>query len=168
MQLYVAHTVYLSHLVPVKPLGSYSNLSTPKDNELPCQEQTSHHFFCHYRVWHTFSTGCTYIYSQNDRMTGVGSDLWRSPCPTPAQVGPLTTSCPGRHQMAFEYLQGERLHTLSRQPRSVSGHPHRKIWPFFILCLNRTPCTPFCASQPVTAEYRQKKKTKHIHRGWQC
>lgn len=47
MQLYVANAVYFSHLVAVKLLGSYSNLSTPKDNELPCQEQTSHNFFCH-------------------------------------------------------------------------------------------------------------------------
>lgn len=47
MQLYVAHTVHLPHLVPLKHLGSDSNLSTPEDNELPCQEQTLHNFLCH-------------------------------------------------------------------------------------------------------------------------
>lgn len=56
MQLYVARTVYLPHSVLVKALGSYSNLSTPKDNELPCQEQT---MFSVIKECGTFSTGCT-------------------------------------------------------------------------------------------------------------
>lgn len=61
----------------------------------------------------TFSTGCTYLYSQNHRMAEVGNDLWRSPCPTPAQVGPPTTSHPGSHQMAFKFSNKEEDSTPS-------------------------------------------------------
>lgn len=115
----------------------------------------------------TFSTGCTgyrvNLYSQNHRMVEVGNDLWRSPCPTPAQAGPPTTSFPGPDQLAFEYPQGERLHTLSRQPGSVSGCPHRKIWLFFYLMSkqNSLPfllCLSLLSLSPATAEYSQKKK----------
>lgn len=118
----------------------------------------------------TSSTGCTYLYSQHHRMAEAGSDLWRSPWPTPAQVGPPTTSFPGPHQLAFKYLQGKRLHTLSRQPGSVSGHSHRKYMViFFILFLNRTPCISFCAQRFSTCHQSllsrvRKKNLKYILR----
>lgn len=116
----------------------------------------------------TFSTGCTgyrvNLYSQNHRMVEVGNDLWRSPCPTPAQAGPPTTSFPGPDQLAFEYPQGERLLPSPDNLGQCLAALTEKYGYFFILCLNRTPCLSFCAyhfsacHQPLLSIVRKKKK----------
>lgn len=71
--------------------------------------------------------------------------------------------------MVFEYLQGERLHTLSRQPGSVSGHPRRKMRAFFCLLIFKQNslhfllCSLLLNLSPVTAEYSQKKNQNKTH-----
>ena len=64
-------------------------------------------------------------------MVEVGRDLWRSFGPTPllkqGHVEGVAQDCV---QMAFEYLQGWRLHNLSGQPVPVLSHPHsEKVFP---------------------------------------
>jgi len=58
-------------------------------------------------------------------MVEVGRDPWRSFDPTPLlRQGHLEPVAQVHVQMAFEYLQGRRLHNFSSQP--VLGHPHSK------------------------------------------
>jgi len=46
------------------------------------------------------------------------------------QAGPPRAGCQGCVQMAFEYLQGWRLHNLPGQPVPVLGHPlSKKVFP---------------------------------------
>jgi len=55
-------------------------------------------------------------------MVEVGRDLWRSPDPTPfLKLGHIQQAVPDRIQVAFEYLQGRRLHSLPGQPVTVLG-----------------------------------------------
>ena len=66
--------------------------------------------------------------SQNHRMVEVGRDLWRSSGPTPVlKQGHLELVAQAHGQMAFEYLQGWRLHNLPGQPVPVFSHPHSEI-----------------------------------------
>ena len=59
-------------------------------------------------------------------MVEVGRDLWRSSCPIlPAQAGPSRASCQDRVQIAFEYLQGWRLHTISFHKVIFKGYDLR-------------------------------------------
>jgi len=58
-------------------------------------------------------------------MVDVGRDLWRSPGPTPllkkGRLKPVAEDC---IRMAFEHLQGGRLHNLPGQPVPVLAHHH--------------------------------------------
>jgi len=55
-----------------------------------------------------------------------GGHLVRSP----AKQGHLQLVVQGHVQVAFEYLQGQRLHNLPEQPVPVLSHPHsRKEFP---------------------------------------
>ena len=57
-------------------------------------------------------------------MAEVGRDLWRSSGPTPLlKQGHPEQAAQDCVQMAFEYLQGWRLHSLPGQPVPVLGHP---------------------------------------------
>jgi len=70
--------------------------------------------------------------SQNHRRVEVGRDLWRA-------SGPTSLIKQGHHlelvvqdpvQLAFDYLQGWRLHDFSGQPVPVLGHLHsEKVFP---------------------------------------
>ena len=63
----------------------------------------------------------------NHRLVEVGQDLWTSSGPTPLlRQGHLEPVAQDRVQVAFEYLQGGRLHNLSGQPVPVLSHPHSK------------------------------------------
>ena len=64
-------------------------------------------------------------------MVEAGRDLWRSSGPTPLlKQGHLGQVASDHVQIAFEYLQGWRLHNLSGQPVPVLGHPHsKKVFP---------------------------------------
>jgi len=58
-------------------------------------------------------------------MVKVGSDFWRSSRPTyPLTQGPLEPAPQDHVQVAFQYLQGWRLHNLSGQPVPGLSHPH--------------------------------------------
>ena len=69
--------------------------------------------------------------SQNHGMAEVGRDLWRSSSPTPLpKQGHLERIAQDCVQMAFEYLQGWRLHKVCGQPVPLLGHPHsEKVFP---------------------------------------
>jgi len=57
------------------------------------------------------------IFSQNYRIFEVGSDLWRSSCATYLLMqSHLEVVAKDHVQIAFEYLQGWRLHNKSGQP----------------------------------------------------
>ena len=64
-------------------------------------------------------------------MGETGGDLWRSSGPTPVlKQGHLEQVAQDCIQMAFQYLQGWRLHNLSGQPVPVLGHsPSKKVFP---------------------------------------
>ena len=64
---------------------------------------------------------------RNRRTTEVGRDLQRLCHPTLLlKQGHLKKAAQDHVQIAFEYLQGWRLHNLSGQPVPVLGHPHNK------------------------------------------
>ena len=66
-----------------------------------------------------------FILSQNHRTVEVGRDLWRSSRPNPLlKQGHLQLVVQDCVQVASEYLQGRRLHTLLGQPVPVASHPH--------------------------------------------
>jgi len=69
--------------------------------------------------------------SQNHRIVVFGRDLWTSSGPIPLlKQGHLEPVARDHVQVAFEYLQGWRLHSLSLQPVPVLGHPHMdKVFP---------------------------------------
>ena len=69
--------------------------------------------------------------SQNHRLAEVGRDVWRSSGLTPLlKQGHLEMVAQDHAQMAFEYLQGWRLHNLTGQPVPVLSHPHgEKVFP---------------------------------------
>jgi len=94
-----------------------------------------------------------FYFSQNHRMVEVGRVLWRSPCLTPLfKWGPLQTVGQDHVQMAFEYLQGGRLHHLSGQPVPVLSLPYSErsvSW-----CSDGTSyVSVFIAFGPVTGHY---------------
>ena len=64
-------------------------------------------------------------------MVEVGGDLWRSSGPTPLlQQSHLKPVVQDHVQMAFEYLQGGRLHNLSGQPVPGLSQPQsKKVFP---------------------------------------
>ena len=65
--------------------------------------------------------------SQNQRMFGVGRELWGSSCPTPlAKQGHPEQAAQDLVQASFEYLQRRRIHSQPGQPVPVLCHPHRK------------------------------------------
>jgi len=67
----------------------------------------------------TASLNVTLSGHRNHRMAEVGRDLWRSSCSTPllkqGHLEPVDHDC---IRVAFEYLQGWRVHKLPRQPHS--------------------------------------------------
>jgi len=65
------------------------------------------------------------------RLIEVGRDIWGLSCPTSLlKKGHLKPVAQDHVQMAFEYLQGWRLHNISGQPVPVLGHPHsEKVFP---------------------------------------
>ena len=65
-------------------------------------------------------------------MAEVGRGLWRSPGPMCLlKQGLLEWVTQDHVQMAFEYLQGWRLHSLIGQPLPVLSHPHSKgVFPY--------------------------------------
>ena len=80
--------------------------------------------------------------TEKQGMVEVGRDLWSNP---------FRASCPDHVKIAFEYLQGWRLHNFSGQPVQVLSHPHsKKVFPDV-----QTACPVFLfvpiASGPVTA-----------------
>jgi len=63
-------------------------------------------------------------------MTEVGRDLWRSSCPTPLlKQKHLQQIAQDDVQLAFEYLQGRKLHNLPGQPVPVLSHSHIQAKP---------------------------------------
>lgn len=68
--------------------------------------------------------------SQNPKMVEVRRGLWRSLSPIPLlKEGCLELVGMVCVQMAFECLQGWKLHILPLQPVSVLSHPHsKKLW----------------------------------------
>lgn len=69
--------------------------------------------------------------SQNHKLVEVGRGLSRSPGSTPLLKQGHQKPVPQDHvQVAFEYLQGWRLHHLTRQPMPVLSHPqYKKVFP---------------------------------------
>jgi len=62
------------------------------------------------------------------RMAEVGRDLWRSSGPSPLlKQDHLEQVAQDHVQMASEYLQGWRLHSLFGQPLPVHTHPSQFI-----------------------------------------
>lgn len=58
-------------------------------------------------------------------MFAVGRDLWRSSHANPLlRQGHLQPVAQNHIQMAFQYVQGWRLHILHEQPMAVLGPPH--------------------------------------------
>jgi len=63
----------------------------------------------------TFLDGSKGVCFEKHRIVEVGRDLWRSPIPTPLlKQSHLEQAAHDHVQMAFEYLQGWRLHSFSR------------------------------------------------------
>ena len=61
------------------------------------------------------------------RVADTGRDLWRSPDPIPLlKQGHLEAVAQDHVRMAFDRLQGRKLHNLSGQPVPVLGHPDSK------------------------------------------
>jgi len=85
------------------------------------------------------------------RLEGTsGGDLGQRPLLKQGHLDPVAQVCV---QMAFEHLQGWRLHNLSGRPVPVLGHPHsEKVFPD----VQREPpvfqCVPV-ASGPVTGHH---------------
>lgn len=87
---------------------------------------------------------------QNHRMVQVGGHLVQHPCSNRATYKQVVRDCV---QMAFEYLQGQRLLNLSGEPMPVLSHPHGKN------VFSDIQTTPLVfhfvprASDPVTGHY---------------
>lgn len=65
--------------------------------------------------------------SHDHKMAESGRDLWRSSCPTTLlKQGHLEPLAQDPVYMAFEDLQGQRLHISSGQPVPVLGHLYNK------------------------------------------
>ena len=77
------------------------------------------------------STSKAFTESQNTRMVEVGRHLQRSSGPSPLlKQGHLQPAAQDHVQVAFEYLQGWRIHSLPGQPVPVLGHSYsKKVFP---------------------------------------